>query len=142
MLRNAALTLALLLLPAVATAQHTHGDAAKKTDHPAHASAEAKAHVHLPELLMQKRTELNLTDEQVAKLEDVSAKMVQHHAEMKKAGAKHDTSVQSKLHEELLSIFTEEQLTKIRPLMKQHMEGKCAADDKQCKTGEKKPHVH
>ncbi len=137
MVRKAIFTLALLLFPAVASAQHhQHSDVAKKAQHD-HAKAAAE-HANFPQMLMEKRAELKLTDEQVAKLEDVAAKMAQHHAEMKKAGAKHDPAAGSKLHDELLSIFTEDQLVKIRPLMKDHMAAKCAAEDKECKVEAKK----
>ena len=138
MFKKAAIALALILFPAVASAQHhQHSDAAKKAQHD-HAKAASAEHVNFPQLLMEKRAELKLTDEQIAKLEDISARMAQHHAEMKKAGAKHDHAAGSKLHDELLAIFTEDQLAKVRPLMKDHMAGKCAAEDKECKVEAKK----
>jgi hypothetical protein len=135
MLRNAALTIALVLLPAIASAQeHSHTDAAKKAHHD-HAAVQAGGHVDFAQVLMKNKAELKLTEEQITKLEDLSAKMTKHHAEMMKSGAKPvEHTADSKLHEELMAIFTEEQRAKIHPLMKQHMEGVCAkSEDKQCK---------
>ena len=142
MLRKAALTIALTLLPAIASAQqHSHGDAAKKQSHE-HSTAEMSGQGDFAHFLMEKRAELKLTEEQIAKLEDISARMAQHHAQMKKAGAKPDQAAGTRMHEELMSIFTEEQLVKIRPLMKEHMEAMCGTgEEKQCKvhTSKKAP---
>ena len=144
MLRNAALTLTLVLLPAIASAQdHSHSDTAKKP-HSDHAAMQASHHVDFAQVVMKNKAELRLTDEQIAKLEDISVKMGKHHAEMKKAGAKQmDRASESKLHEELMDLFTEEQRAKIHPLMKQHMDEMCGkGEDKQCKMdGHKKMQI-
>lgn len=134
MFRQAALMIALTLVPAVASAQQHQHDAPKKPQHEHTTAVRPSDHTNFVQLLMEKRVELKLTEEQITKLENASAKMTKLHAEMKKTGAKYDHSADNKMHDELLAIFTEEQLVKIRPLMKAHIEGKCdASADKQCK---------
>jgi len=148
MLRQAAIAIALTLLPVVASAQeHQHGTTTttttttQKTEH-SHASTAKHEHVNFAQLIMQKRAELKLTDEQVTRLEDVSAKMEQHHAAMGKPGAPKATEADhAKMHDSLMSIFTEEQAVKVRELMKQHKEQCGMNGEKECKldTAKKKP---
>ena len=137
MLRQAAIAIALTLLPVAASAQeHKHGETAtaKKAEHSHTTTMKHSEHVNFAQVIMQKRAELKLTDEQVAKLEDVSAKMEQHHAAMGKPGAPKATEADhAKMHESLMSIFTEEQAVKVRDLMKQHKEHCGMGEEKECK---------
>jgi chromosome segregation ATPase len=159
MFKRIAFLSALLLMPTAAMAQDQPQE--KKHDH----AATAAKHTPFPQLLIQKRAELNLTDEQVAKLEAISAKMAEHHnemaehhdkmaehkqqmkteqaekKEMKHDGMKHDKSAAS-MHDELFSIFTPEQLEKVKPLMKEHMAAMCAGEgEEQCKMMKMKKQV-
>ena len=128
MLRKFVIALALMFLPTVAFAQeHQHHGAAKKHEH--HMKGE---HKDFAQHLIEKRADLNLTDAQIEKLRALSAKMGEHHKAMTKA-AKHDTKAESSLHGELMAIFTEEQLEKVRPLMKAHMDAMCGGAQKHCK---------
>jgi choline dehydrogenase-like flavoprotein len=140
MLRKVAFTIALTLLPAVASAQeHNHPATTTKTQHEHAAAAKTGEHMNFVQMVMAKRAELKLTDEQIAKLEDASAKMAKHHAAMEKSDVKPSEADRSKMHEELMSIFTEEQAVKVKEMMKQHMAGMCAmGEDKQCKMESKK----
>ena len=137
MFRQAAIAIALTLLPVAASAQeHQHNETAtaKKAEHSHMSTAKPGEHVNFAQLIVQKRAELKLTDEQVAKLEDVSAKMAQHHAAMAKPGApKADEADHAKMHDSLMSIFTEEQAVKVRELMKQHKEHCDMGGEKECK---------
>lgn len=159
MLKRIAFLSVLLLLPSAAMAQdHPHAAPQTKHDH----AAAAGEHAHFPQLLIQKRAELQLTEEQIVKLEAISAKMAAHHkamsehhdkmaehhekmkteqAEMKSMkhdGMKHDKP-EAAMHDELFSIFTPEQLEKVKPLMKEHMASMCASEGgEHCKMMEKK----
>jgi hypothetical protein len=137
MLRQSLIALALTLLPVAASAQeHQHGEtgAAKKAEHSHMSAMKHGEHVNFAQLIMQKRAELKLTDEQVAKLEDVSVKMQQHHAAMGKPGTPQATEADhAKMHDSLMSIFTEEQAVKVRELMKQHKDQCGMGEEKQCK---------
>ena len=136
MLRQAAIAIALTLLPVAASAQehqHSQTATAKKTEQHSHTTTTKHGeHVNFAQLIMQKRAELKLTEEQVAKLEDVSAKMEQHHAAMGKPVAPKATEADhAKMHESLMSIFTPEQTVKVNDLLKQHKE-QCG-EEKECK---------
>lgn len=114
MFRKFAFALALTLLPAAAMAQEHqhHAPAAKKHEHKAE-------HKMFPQQLIEMRTELKLTDEQVTKLKALSVKMEEHHKTMGKPEHADD---EGKLHVELLKIFNEEQRKKVVPLMRAHMD--------------------
>lgn len=133
MFRKLLVALAFTFVPAVAMAQeHQHHDsAAKKHDH---MKMEHKGeHKDFALQLIDKRADLNLADAQVAKLRELSAKMVEHHKAMA-TGAKMDADAEGTLHVELLKIFNEEQLKQVRPLMRAHMDAmKCMDENKQCK---------
>jgi hypothetical protein len=59
-------------------------------------------------------------------LEAFSVKMDEHHKNMAAHHAKAADAekMEGKMHSDLLAVFTEEQLVKVRPLMKAHMD-KC-----------------
>jgi len=128
MMKRFVLLCALALLPSAAMAQqHDHAKAKP-----------AAAHANFVRELIAAKAELKLTDEQITKLESLSvrmdemhAKMGEMHAKMSSAGA--DSAARSdartahaqmegKLHADLLAVFTEAQLTKVRPMMKAHMD--------------------
>lgn len=129
MIKRFALVLALALMPGAAMAQqHEHAkDAAK-----------AKAEdMNFARELIAAKADLGLTAEQVTKLEAMAVKMDEMHAKMAekhKGMANHaahgeakpadQAQMEGKMHADLLAIFNEEQLVKVRPLMKAHME-KC-----------------
>ena len=123
MLTKFALALALMLVPGVAAAQQNAHDA-----HSAHAAAR-KEHANFAQQLIAAKADLKLTAEQVQKLEAISARMDEMHKKMEKQPAKADAhaahmaspGVQN-LHNELMKVFTEEQLVKVHALMKTHME--------------------
>ena len=124
MIKRFALALALVLLPGAAMAQH-HDHAKKEAVKP------AAEHMNFARELIAAKADLKLSDEQITKLEAFAVKMDEHHKKMgdhhAKAAAKSaDDAVkaESKMHTDLLAIFSEEQLVKVRPLMKAHME-KC-----------------
>lgn len=147
MMKRLALVLALALLPSAAMAQQHQHQQAK----PEVGKAE---HMNFARELIAAKADLKLSAEQVTKLEAFSAKMDEMH---KKMAAMHKDSAQAhaahgdttmkhgnmaemegKMHADLLAIFTEEQLVKVRPLMKAHME-KC----EQMMSGQKKAeHKH
>lgn len=115
--------LALVILPGAAMAQH--GDHAKS-----HATAKVSTeHLNFAQELIAAKAELKLTDAQIAKLQIFSKQMDDHHKNMdahhQKAESHADAAkMESKLHTDLLAVFTEEQLAKVRPLMKAHID-KC-----------------
>ena len=113
------MVLALTMLPSAAMAQH-HDHAKKETTK---ASAE---HKNFAQELIAWKADLKLTAEQIAKLEAFSVKMDEHHKNMAEHHAKAGDAakMEGKLHSDLLAVFTEEQLVKVRPMMKAHMD-KC-----------------
>lgn len=128
MIKRTALMFALALLPSAAMAQqHDHGKAMP-----------AAAHANFARELIAAKADLKLTDEQVTKLDALAVKMDEMHAKMGEmhgkmsAGAAHQgaqadaktahAQMEGKMHADLLAIFTEEQLTKVRPMMKAHMD--------------------
>lgn len=124
MIKRIALALALVMLPGAAMAQHH--------DHAKPVAKSVAEHMNFARELIAAKAELKLTDDQIKKLEAFAVKMDEHHKKMEshhaakvdaKAG---DDAVkaESKLHTDLLAVFTEEQLVKVRPLMKAHMD-KC-----------------
>jgi hypothetical protein len=170
MLKRIAFLFALLLMPSAVMAQNQPQE--KKHDH----AAAASEHKSFPQLIIQKRADLNLTDEQVAKLEAISVKMAAHHkamaehhdnmaehhqqmkakqaekaemkaemkadkAEMKHDAMQHNAMSEEQLHDEFFAIFTPDQLAKVKPLMKEHMDALCASEGEggeHCKMMEKK----
>ena len=136
MIKRIALALALVMLPGAAMAQqHDH---AKQTAKP------AAEHMNFARELIAAKADLKLTDDQIKKLEAFAVKMDEHHKKMDghhaaKADAKASedaVKAESKMHTDLLAVFTEEQLVKVRPLMKAHMD-KCE-HMKDAKKGEHK----
>ncbi|HET9440363.1 MAG TPA: hypothetical protein VFO52_09340 [Longimicrobiales bacterium] len=145
MMKRLALVLALVLLPGAAMAQQHQHQQAK----PEAGKAE---HMNFARELIAAKADLKLSAEQITKLEAFSAKMDEMH---KKMAAMHKDSAQAhaghgemkqgnmaemegKMHADLLAIFTEDQLVKVRPMMKAHME-KC----EQMMSGQKKAeHKH
>lgn len=136
MIRKLGLVLALLMVPGAAMAQHH--------DHAKPAAGKTE-HVNFARELIAAKADLKLTADQIKKLEVFSARMDEMH---KKMAASHGTAEghaahgtaghdEGKMHAELLKLFTEEQLVKVRPMMKAHME-KCEL----MKSGEKKPGEH
>lgn len=122
MTKRLMLALALMLLPTAAMAQHA--DHAK-----AHATTKtASEHLNFAQELIAAKAALNLTDAQIKKLEVFSAKMDEHHKNMDAHHAKmsHEemAKMEKSMHTDLLAVFTEEQLVKVRPMMKAHMD-KC-----------------
>ena len=138
------MVMALTLLPTAAMAQQHQEHAKKET-------AKAAEHVNFARELIAAKAELKLTAEQITKLEAFSVKMDEHHkmmgehqkmagdhkkmagehkqmagqhAEHAKAEAADAAKMEGKMHADLLSVFTEEQLVKVRPMMKAHMD-KC-----------------
>jgi hypothetical protein len=136
MIKRMALALALVMLPGAAMAQHH--------DHAKPAAKPAAEHMNFARELIAAKADLKLTDDQIKKLEAFAVKMDEHHKKMDgqhaaKADAKADEAAvkaESKMHTDLLAVFTEEQLVKVRPLMKAHMD-KCE-HMKDAKKGEHK----
>jgi hypothetical protein len=136
MMKQLMLAIPLMLLPTVAMAQHA--DHAKA---PA-AAKPAAEHKNFAQELIAAKPELNLTDAQIKQLDALSVKMDEHHKNM---GAHHGNTMsredvakmESAMHTQLLAIFTEEQLVKVRPMMKAHMEKMGHMKD-----GAKKPEQH
>jgi hypothetical protein len=144
MIKRMALVLGLALLPSAAMAQ--------QHDHAKPAAKPAAEHMNFARELIAAKVDLNLTTEQVSRLEALAVKMDEMHAMMAakhKAGehaahaapakpAADHAQMEGKMHADLLAVFTEEQLVKVRPLMKAHME-KC----EHMKGGQKKnEHKH
>jgi hypothetical protein len=137
MIKRIALALALVMLPGAAMAQHH--------DHAKAAAKPAAEHMNFARELIAAKADLKLTDDQIKKLESFAVKMDEHHKKMEshhpaKADAKAAADVvkaEVKLHTDLLAVFTEEQLVKVRPLMKAHMD-KC----EHMKDGKKSEHKH
>lgn len=125
MIKRIVLALALVLLPGAAMAQH-HDHAKKEAVKP------AAEHMNFARELIAAKADLKLSEEQVRKLESFAIKMDEHHKKMgEHHAAKADAQAgeaamkaEGKMHTDLLAIFTEEQLVKVRPLMKAHMD-KC-----------------
>jgi hypothetical protein len=125
MMKRFVLALALALLPSAARAQQ-HDHAKKEVAKP------AAEHMNFARELIAAKADLKLSDDQIKKLEAFSVKMDEHHKKMgdhhaAKADAKATEDAmktEGKMHTDLLAIFTEEQLVKVRPLMKAHMD-KC-----------------
>jgi hypothetical protein len=116
--------LALLLLPSAAMAQHHEHHASSATK-----SVKAAAHMNFAKELIALRADLKLTDDQVKKLEALSVKMDEMHKQM--AAGHHGNAAEhakheDRMHSDLLAVFSAEQLVKVQPLMKAHME-KCKA---------------
>jgi hypothetical protein len=113
--------LTLMLLPGAAMAQH-HEHAQSTT------SKASAAHSNFARELMAK-AELKLTADQLARLDVLAMRMdelhkkADHHAGAAKSKQDHAQG-ERKLHDDLLAVFNDEQLVKVRPLMKAHME-KC-----------------
>ena len=138
MIKQSLLLLSFALLPSAALAQHH--------DHP---QQEAKAaHSNFARELIAAKADLKLSDEQIKKLEGFALKMDEMHKKMEhhaakaeaKADAKSDADAiktETKLHTDLLAIFNEEQLVKVKPLMKAHMD-KC----EHMKAAKKAEHKH
>jgi hypothetical protein len=129
MIKRFILVLALALMPAAAMAQqHEHAMGAAKP---------AAEHMNFARQLIAAKADLKLTNDQVTKLEALAIRMDEHHKQMGQQAAKadaqaakadaqaaHDDAAKSegKMHADLLAIFNEEQLVKVRPLMKAHMD--------------------
>jgi hypothetical protein len=136
MIRKFVLALALLMVPGAAMAQHH--------EHAKPAAAKTE-HVNFAQELIAAQADLKLTAEQIKKLEVFSAKMDEMHKKMAaqhtsaEGHAAHGTAAhdEGKMHAELLKLFSEEQLTKVRPMMKAHME-KCEMMKDKQKQGEHK----
>ncbi len=123
MLKKFVIALALVLLPGVAAAQQHAHDA-----HSAHAAAR-KEHANFAQQLIAAKADLKLTAEQVQKLEAISVKVDEMHKKMEKEQVKADAHAShmaspevQNLHNELMKVFTEEQLVKVHALMKADME--------------------
>ena len=134
MIKRFALVLALALVPGAALAQ--------QHEHAADVAKPKAEHMNFAKELMAAKADLKLTADQIAKLEAIAVRMDDMHAKMaaRHGAADHaahatpkptDTAhsgdhaqMEGKLHADLLAIFTEEQLIKVRPLMKAHMQ-KC-----------------
>jgi hypothetical protein len=119
MMKRLMMVLAFMVLPTAAMAQHA-GHAPKQA---AKAPAE---HKNFAQELIAWKADLKLTADQIAKLEAFSVKMDEHHKNMGDHHAKAGDAekMEAKLHSDLLAVFTEEQLVKVRPMMKAHMD-KC-----------------
>ena len=119
MMKRLMMVLALTMLPSAAMAQH-HDHAKKEV------TKATTEHKNFAQELISWKADLKLTADQIAKLEAFSVKMDEHHKNMADHHAKAGDAekMESKMHDELLSVFTEEQLVKVRPMMKAHME-KC-----------------
>ena len=134
MIKQSLLLLSFALLPSAALAQHH--------DHP---QQEAKAaHSNFARELIAAKADLKLSDEQIKKLEGFALKMdemhkkMEHHAAKTEAKSEADAiKTESRLHTDLLAIFNEEQLAKVKPLMKAHMD-KC----EHMKAAKKAEHKH
>ena len=114
MIRKALFVFALLLMPGVAMAQHHDHHAAKPA---------AKAdHVNFAKDLIGLKADLKLSDEQVRKLESLSVKMDEMHKKMEAhhGNAADASKAEDKMHAELLALFNEEQVVKVRALLKAH----------------------
>lgn len=124
MIKRIALAVALVMLPGAAMAQHH--------EHAKPAAKPAAEHMNFARELIAAKADLKLTDDEIKKLEAFAVKMDEHHKKMDahhaaKANAKPSedaVKAESKLHTDLLAVFTEEQLVKVRPLMKAHID-KC-----------------
>ena len=138
MVRRLALALALTVLPAAAMAQGATGE------HKEHAKmmSQELSHEAFVQGLIEKRAELELTDDQVAKLAAFKTKLSEHHKAMKAApkhemkemkhdaaAAKHDAKAMAhedpamaELHKEFMAVFTDAQRVKVEALMKAHAE--------------------
>jgi hypothetical protein len=121
MIKRIVLVIALTMLPSAAMAQH-HEHAKQET------AKAAEQHKNFAQELIAAKAELKLTADQIVKLEAFSAKMDEHHKNMNAHHGDAKTGdaakMESKLHSDLLEVFSEEQLVKVRPLMKAHMD-KC-----------------
>lgn len=134
-MKRLAFLIALALLPGSALAQqHDHAKA--------EAAKPAAGHMNFARELVAAKADLKLTAEQIKKLEVFAVKMDDMHKKMAAHGDHAKTmthgdaatsehkmhgdaaNAEHKMHADLLAIFTEEQLVKVRPLMKAHME-KC-----------------
>ena len=136
MFQRFVLVLALVMLPSAAMAQHH--------DHAKTAPKPAAEHMNFARELIAAKADLKLTHDQIRKLEAFAVKMDEHHKRMDGHAAKHDAKAshdavkaESKLHTDLLAVFTEEQLVKVRPLLKAHMD-KC----EHMKDAKKTEHKH
>jgi hypothetical protein len=120
MIKRFFLVLSFVLVPGALMAQHA--------DHGKQHASKA-AHMNFARELIAAKADLKLTTEQISRLEAFAIKMDEHHKKME-AGTAVDTKMkegahaESKLHTDLLSVFTEAQLVKVRPMMKAHMD-KC-----------------
>jgi hypothetical protein len=120
-MKRIVLALALAFVPSAALAQHH--------EHSKPTTAKPAAHSNFARDLIAAKTDLKLTAAQITRLEAVAVRMDEmhkhpaQHAEHAKSKEDHGQS-EEKLHADLMSIFSEEQLVKVRPLMKAHME-KC-----------------
>jgi hypothetical protein len=123
MMKRMMLAFALMLLPTAAMAQHA--DHAKAHD----AAKPSAGHMNFAQELIAAKADLKLSAAQIQKLEVFSARMDEHHRKM---AAHHGETMsheemakmESKMHTDLFAVFTEEQLVKVRPMMKVHMD-KC-----------------
>lgn len=114
MVRKALFVMALLLVPGAAMAQnHDH--------HAAKPAAKAE-HGNFAKELIALKADLKLSDEQITKLEALSVKMDEMHKKMADHHAKASESAKSedKMHADLLAVFNEEQIVKVRALIKAH----------------------
>ena len=130
MIKKLVLTAAFLFVPAAAMAQHHTGHHA-----PAHSGAAGVSeHKDFAVQLIEMRAELKLTDVQVAKLRDLSAKMAEHHKSMGK-DAERDAAAEELMHSKLRAVFNAEQLKKVNVLMAKHVAEVCGGNgtDGACK---------
>jgi Spy/CpxP family protein refolding chaperone len=132
MMKRVALALALTLVPAAAmaqTAEAAHKDHAKMM-------GQEMSHEAFVQSVIAKRAELELTDDQVAKLTKLKTKLTDH-AKMMKAHEKpmqqdmkemkhdgkampHGDPAMAELHKEFMAVFTDAQKAKVDALMKAH----------------------
>ncbi len=120
MIKRFILALGLVLVPGAAMAQH-HDHAKKEVARP------AAEHMNFARELIAAKADLKLTNEQVKKLEAFAVKMDEHHRTMDHHGQTTNAKMsadavkaEQKMHTDLLAVFTEAQLVKVRPLMKAH----------------------
>ena len=146
MLKRMVLVLGMLLLPGAAMAQHAHEGKAHegkahegKMDH----AQMAKKHEGMVAFIMSQRADLQLTDEQYAKLQAYATRLSEHHKAEAAQKSDHGTQHAHKasddaMHSDFMAIFTDAQKEKVHALMKQQMN--ChMTEEKQCKMHPAKP---
>src|SRR5688500_10786013 len=116
MVKKFILACAFLFIPTAAMAQQHTGHHS-----PTHAgSASAGEHKDFALQLIEKRAELKLTDVQVTKLRELSAKMAEHHKSMGKDAEK-DAEMEELMHSKVRAVFDKEQLRKVEAMLVKHV---------------------